>query len=116
MALWKIEPRVPPDDPAWQDQAVWGEVIVRARTAGLARMAAANFDRHYGQPPVGDASLSYRSAFESDFLYRVSKLDAVGAARHGGEEGPEGIVCAKRLGVRQPSDEAVARRAAARAR
>lgn len=111
MPLWKLEPRVPPEDPAWQDQAIWGEVVVRAKTAGMARMKAADFDRDYDQPPVGDASLSYRSAFENDILYSISRLDAVSAARHGGDAGPEGVVCARRLGARREPRASAGRRA-----
>jgi len=76
MALWKIEPVANPDDPWWQDHKRWQRVIVRADSPAVARLIAAELERGPDQSTDGNASDSFRSAFEDEKLYWVKPLPA----------------------------------------
>src|SRR3546814_15857237 len=74
MPLWKIAPAASPDDARWQDSVPWREVIVRADTAAMARLLAAELARTAdGERGDGNETLGLRSAFEDQKLSVVSR-------------------------------------------
>lgn len=82
MALWRIRPVADPGDSRWQDHPIYDNVVVRADTAALARLAAARMEmsRIGTEPPTGNESPSRFSAFEDEKLYQVQPLSDDGAA------------------------------------
>ena len=92
MPLWKIAPAATLDDPRWLDRRPWGEVLVRAESAAMARLIASGLDR----PPtagtgVGNETDGFVSAFDDEKLYWVTEVDASAS-------GPAEIVSATPLG------------------
>lgn len=73
MALWRIVPAARPDDPRWLTHAQWAEVVVRAPTAGQALVTADRMARvdAGGATPMGNESVTYRSAFLDEKLVTV---------------------------------------------
>lgn len=76
MAVWKIEPAAPQTDARWLDYGRWDEVVVRAPTAGQARLAAMEMERPCAPNGVGNESESFRSGFEDEKLYWVRRIEA----------------------------------------
>ena len=92
MPLWKIVPAADLDDPRWLDRRPWLEVMVRAESAAMARVAASGLDR----PPepevgVGNETVGFSSAFDDEKLYWVTQVDAAAS-------GPTEIVSATPAG------------------
>lgn len=98
MPLWKIEPMAESGDSRWLDHDIWREVIVRAPTAAMARVIAGELERRQmaGSPPVGNESLSFRSGFDDEKLYRVTEI-APDALPDVPADGPDEIVRKRRL-------------------
>lgn len=71
---WRIEPTARPDDPRWLDHEIWREVIVRAPTAAMARLAARQLEFDPDEPPAGNQAPSFQSAFEDEKLYAVRRV------------------------------------------
>lgn len=94
MPLWRIYPVADPGVPHWQGRKIWEEVIVRAKTAALARVIASRLD----EPPVpyriGNETLCFRSGFEDVKLYWVQELSAHSAARYEDSDAQEGVISA----------------------
>ena len=83
MPLWKIVPAASPDDARWLGSVPWREVIVRADTAAMARLLAAELERTTDdEHGVGNESLGFRSAFEDEKLYWVSEIDGAATGPH----------------------------------
>lgn len=74
MPLWLIEPVMDPTDPAWQDRAVWGEVVVAAESPALARLAAERTLIDPDWTHVGNESESRRAGLNDVVLYHVRQL------------------------------------------
>jgi hypothetical protein len=92
MPLWKLWPVAHPDDSRWQDHAIWKEVIVRADNAALARQLAARLEWDPDEPPSGNESLPFQSAFQDEKLYWVTQLSPEEAAALGGDAGEQGVI------------------------
>lgn len=77
MALWKIEPVTDADRSRWLDHPIWVEVVVRAPSAALARLLAAEMERDamIDHASAGNESHSFSSGFDDEKLYRVRPLD-----------------------------------------
>lgn len=97
MPLWKIEPVADPDDARWLDHKIWREVIVRAPTAALARLAAARMELDHVTPPAGNEEPSARSAFEDEKLYAVREIEPEGAGGSVENAGRPKVLRAARL-------------------
>ncbi|MGF1610148.1 MAG: hypothetical protein ACFCUQ_12185 [Kiloniellales bacterium] len=93
MALWKIVPVADPGEPRWLDHPIWAEVVVRAPTAALARVLAANMERRAMEvdAPAGNESHSFSSGFEDEKLYEVRRLEPRDEPALDGD-GPEAVV------------------------
>jgi hypothetical protein len=63
-----------PSDPAWQDRAVWGEVVVAAESPALARLAAERALINPDWTHVGNESESRRAGLNDVTLYHVHQL------------------------------------------
>jgi hypothetical protein len=74
--LWLIRPALDPEDAAWQDRAVWGEVIVAAESPAFARLAAEKTLIDPDWTHVGNESESRRSGLNDVTLYHVEALPA----------------------------------------
>jgi hypothetical protein len=99
MALWAFRPVAAADDPRWLDHPLWGELVVRAPTAALARLVAADFERsHAADEVLGNESPSGASGVEDDKLYQVRRLGPR-AAPELDAEGPDEVVRAARAAV-----------------
>ncbi len=83
-----------PHDSRWLNYPIWREVIVRADTAALARLVAARLEYDPDEPPTGNESSTFRSAFEDEKLYWVVELGPDEAAAIGDAAGGSGIVLA----------------------
>ena len=73
MALWRLSPIAEADDAWWQGRRIWREVIVRADSAALARLAAAELEADPAEPLSGNESPSFKSGFLDEKLYRVDR-------------------------------------------
>ena len=72
--LWLIQPVMDPADPAWQDRAVWGEVVVAAESPALARLSAEKALIDPSWTHVGNESESRRAGLNDVTLYHVRQL------------------------------------------
>ncbi|WP_416797159.1 hypothetical protein [Ciceribacter azotifigens] len=91
LQIYRLVPLAEPDDPNWQNSPSHGEVVVRARSAGDARIVATEAEGDFPEvhaKPAEDVSTAIGSAFRSDKLYSVV-LDESG---HYPAEGPRGVV------------------------
>ncbi|MCD2178141.1 hypothetical protein [Rhizobium sp. C1] len=74
MHIYRLIPVAEADDPNWSLSPDQGEVIVRARTSGDARVVAAeaeaDFLQHHAKPGEG-VSTADASAFRNEKLYTV---------------------------------------------
>ena len=75
MPIWRLEPKAAPDDPRWLDHEIWEEVLVKAPTSGMARLAASRLEFDPSRPPTGNENPSFHSAFADEKLYAVSLHD-----------------------------------------
>jgi hypothetical protein len=74
LTLWRIEPVLDPADDAWQDRAIWSEIVVAAESAAFARLAAERRALSAPWVPVGNESESRRAGLNDEKLYRVVAL------------------------------------------
>ena len=74
LKIYRLVPSAPLDDPQWQTRPHQGEVIVRARTAGDARLVASEAELDFleidASPAEGNSTIM-ASAFRSEKLYTV---------------------------------------------
>lgn len=100
MHYWRLTPAAAPDDSRWLEFEIWDEVIVEAETASLARITARNLEREPDQAKAGNESQTFRSGFEDEKLYHVTRLEEKAAAAHAekrsGHDVPEGILLARK--------------------
>lgn len=98
MALWRVIPVAHAGDGRWQDHPIWQEVVVRAPSATMARMIAAQMEARRvieaADGQAGNESPSDSSALHDEKLYRVEDLSHHPEA---GEYGPEGVISATLL-------------------
>lgn len=91
LKIYRLVPIAAPDDPNWQNSSPHGEVVVRARTAGDARLVASaaelDFTEIDASPSEGN-STEMASAFRSEKLYTVIED---GSGRYDAD-GPRGVV------------------------
>lgn len=93
MPLWTIDASAVAEDSRWQDFPIWAEVVVRAPSAAQARLVAAAMEAEEIADPttVGNETLSFRSGFQDEKLYHVSRTHLTGVA----EEGPDEVITAR---------------------
>ncbi|HWU64062.1 MAG TPA: hypothetical protein VN112_18760 [Ensifer sp.] len=74
MRIYRLIPVAGPEDPHWSLSPFQGEVVVRAKTSGDARIVAtaaeADFPEHAAKPAEG-VSTAGASAFRNEKLYTV---------------------------------------------
>lgn len=99
MPLWSIEPAAVAEDSRWLDFPIWAEVLVRAPSPAQARLVAAAMEAELiGDPTtVGNETLSFRSGFQDEKLYRVREVHLMDMP----EDGPAAVVRARP--ARRPS-------------
>jgi hypothetical protein len=74
LKIYRLVPAAASDDPAWQNSPPQGEVIVRARTSGDARLVASEAELDFTEidaSPAEGNSTRDASAFRNDKLYTV---------------------------------------------
>jgi hypothetical protein len=74
LKIYRLVPAAASDDPAWQNSPSHGEIMVRARTAGDARLVASEAELDFTEidaSPSEGNSTKDSSAFRSDKLYTV---------------------------------------------
>ncbi|WP_377296770.1 hypothetical protein [Rhizobium sp. SGZ-381] len=74
MKIYRLVPSAPLDDPQWMDRPPQGEVVVRALTAGDARLVATDAELDFTEidaSPAEGNSTRMASAFRSEKLYTV---------------------------------------------
>jgi hypothetical protein len=74
MKIYRLVPSAPLDDPQWMSRPPQGEVVVRALTAGDARLVATDAELDFMEidaSPAEGNSTSMASAFRSEKLYTV---------------------------------------------
>lgn len=87
LRIFRLTPTAPPADPAWQNSPSHGEVVVRARTAGDARIVASSAELDFTEidsAPAEGNSTAMASAFRNEKLYTVVE-DESGRFDHSGE-------------------------------
>ncbi len=91
MKIYRLVPTAPEDDPNWQNATAHGEVVVRAKTAGDARVVASDAELDFTEidaAPAEGNSTDMASAFRSEKLYSVIE-------DHSGRyvpNGPRGVI------------------------
>lgn len=70
LALYRLVPTARPDDPNWDRAPNRGEVVVRARTSGDARVVAAQAETEAGRAGLFTTAIR-ASAFLDEKLYTV---------------------------------------------
>lgn len=78
LKLYRLVPVAAPDDPNWLGAIAHGEVLVAARTAGDARIVAAEQELDFmdvDAAPAEDKSTSMASVFRNEKLYTVIEVD-----------------------------------------
>lgn len=91
MAVYRLVPAAEPGDATWGRAENYGEVVVRARSAGDARIVASDREIDFmdvGSKPGSGVSTRHASAFRDDKLYAVIE-DTSGAFA---KDGPRGIL------------------------
>lgn len=91
LKIYRLVPIAAPDDPNWQNSPPHGEVVVRARTAGDARLVASGAELDFTEidaSPSEGNSTEMASAFRSEKLYTVIEDES---GRYDAE-GPRGVV------------------------
>ncbi|MCO5731741.1 hypothetical protein [Rhizobium sp. SSA_523] len=91
LKIYRLVPTAPLDDPQWMDRPPQGEVVVRARTTGDARLVAMAAELDYTEIdalPAEGNSTDMASAFRSEKLYTVIE-DGTGRFS---AEGPREVV------------------------
>ncbi|WP_454747764.1 hypothetical protein [Ciceribacter selenitireducens] len=89
--IYRLVPLAEPDDPNWQNSPYQGEVLVRARTTGDARVVAMEAEGDFLQSdakPAEGVSTTNGSAFTDEKLYTVVREENSRHTRHG----PRGVL------------------------
>jgi len=76
--IYRLEPLAAADDPRWDRAPSHGIVIVAARTAGDARIVAANRELDFMEvdaAPAEDVTTANASAFRDEKLYSVTEIE-----------------------------------------
>ncbi len=92
LKIFRLVPTAASDDPNWQNSPSHGEVIVRALTAGDARIVASEAELDFTEidaAPAEGNSTKEASAFRNDKLYSVV-ADTSGRFSSDGERGVVG--------------------------
>ncbi|MFN7103474.1 MAG: hypothetical protein ACK4N1_12735 [Pseudorhizobium sp.] len=87
--IYRLLPTAPPDDPRWENRLPQGEVIVRARSSGDARIVANEAELDFSDVdalPAEGTSTDMASPFRNEKLYTVV-LDDSGQYPNAGERG-----------------------------
>jgi len=74
MRIYRLIPVADPDDPNWSLSPCQGEVVVRAKSSGDARMVATTAEIDFpeiGAKPAEGVSTASASAFRNEKLYTV---------------------------------------------
>jgi hypothetical protein len=74
LKIYRLVPNAPLDDPQWMDRPPQGEIVVRARTSGDARLVASEAELDFTEVdalPAEGNSTDMASAFRSEKLYTV---------------------------------------------
>ncbi len=87
LKIFRLVPVAAADDPGWQNAPSHGEIVVRARTSGDARVVASEAELDFTEidaAPAEGNSTTMASAFRSEKLYTVmedmsGRFDPVGA-------------------------------------
>ncbi|MEQ8603911.1 MAG: hypothetical protein RIB45_11375 [Marivibrio sp.] len=74
MKLWKIEPVARAGDPRWLNHPRFARVIVRAETAGEARLLAAAQENPGAPSAIGNESHGDVTGLADEKLYRIAPL------------------------------------------
>ena len=91
MAIYRLVPAAPPDDPGWELSLNQGEVVVRARSSGEARALAALAEASHRTNAVPLSTTQViASAFRDEKLYTVHE-DVSGVYP---EAGPDDVLSA----------------------
>ncbi|MBO0143541.1 hypothetical protein JZX87_20450 [Agrobacterium sp. Ap1] len=76
--IYRLEPIASADDPAWANKPGHGVVVVAARTAGDARIVAAERELDFMEidaAPADDVSTRTASAFRDEKFYTVVEIE-----------------------------------------
>ena len=92
MPLWRFVPVADRTDSRWQDRRIWHDVVVRAPSAAMARILAADAEEIYVPRHVGNEAPGGSGGFADPALYWVERLSRDDAQPYGGENGPMGVV------------------------
>lgn len=93
--IYRLVPIASPDDPQWQNRPPRGEVVVRARTTGDARLVATAAELDFTDIdalPAEGNSTDMASAFRSEKLYTVILDESGRHPAEGAREVLEGVV------------------------
>lgn len=74
LQIYRLIPQAPPDDPNWRNSPSQGEVVVRARSSGDARVVAQEAEGDFTDmeaKPAEGVSTTNGSAFGNEKLYTV---------------------------------------------
>lgn len=91
LKVYRLVPLAGADDPNWQNAPSHGEVVVRARTAGDARLIASQAELDFEEidaAPAEGNSTRMASAFRNEKLYTVVED---GSSRFA-PNGPRGVI------------------------
>ncbi len=78
LKLYRLAPIAAEDDPNWLNARSHGEILVAARTAGDARIVAAETELDFmdiGAAPAEDKTTRMASVFRNEKLYTVIEVD-----------------------------------------
>jgi len=92
MPLWRLVPVADRTDSRWQDRRIRHDVVVRAPSAAMARLLAADAEPHEVPSRVGNEARGSTGGFDDPGLYWVQRLGAEEARAYGGEDGPMGML------------------------
>lgn len=76
--IYRLEPNAPSGEPGWENKPGHGVIIVAARTAGDARVVAAERELDFMEidaAPADDVSTRHASAFRDEKLYTVVEIE-----------------------------------------
>lgn len=100
--IYRLKPMAAHDDPAWHNKPGHGVIVFAARTAGDARIVAAEGELDFMEidaAPADDVTTRHASAFRDEKLYSVIEVE------HGRPDVARGIIEGDiRLDVIKPLD------------
>ena len=92
MPLWRFVPVADRTDSRWQDRRIWHDIVVRAPSAAMARILAADAEDVSVPRHVGNEAPVKAGGFADPALYWVERLGAEEAQQYGPADGPMGVV------------------------